>query len=446
MDHNKIIQKLCKAGFQSYLVGGAVRDFFAGQEPHDFDITTKATPEDIAKVFSGFRVDLVGKAFGVSLVEGFEVATFRVDSYPEQNGAKNCIPHFANTIEEDLSRRDLTINALALCPISGECVDLFNGVNDLKNGIIRFVGNADERIAEDPCRILRACRFLSKLQGTFDVDTLQALQRNVHRVASIDVERIADEVRKAMETPQPSIFFSALQVIGALDIIFPGFGAAVDHPHGNHHLETVWEHSLLAGDAVSSRFPLVRLAAFLHDAGKPYCYKRNADGTFSGHEAAGRDQVASWLKRLKFSNQDRETVVNLVYTHMIGGYKSMSPKAVRKFRKTLADLNVNPSDWIRIRIADRNANISKDTFTISEIRGLLSLFDDTGVEPVFNVNSLALKGGDIIRIFNLQPSKIVGDIQKHLLEFVVEEGFEFNTVEVLTVEAERFLRDKKVVN
>lgn len=446
MNHNEIIQNLCRAGFPTFLVGGAVRDIFTGEEPSDFDIVTQATPDEIEAVFQGRKVDTVGKSFGVTIVEGVEVATFRVDQFPNGNGSKNCEPVFASSIHEDLSRRDLTINALALCSISGELIDNHNGLEDLRNSVIRFVGNPDERIAEDPNRIVRACRFVAKIQGSFDPDTLFALQRNAHLVGThVDPERIGKEVLKAVQLEQPSLFFSALQLIGALQHVLPCLVPCVNHEHGQWHKETVWEHLLLAGDRVDSKFPVVRLAAFLHDVGKPVAFRNNNDGTFVGHEVAGAELVDAELRRLRFSNSVREQVVGLVRAHMWGSdLHDLSPKAIRRLRFRLSELNVSPSDWFRIRIADRSANLNKESFTLTELRERLAALKFRGVQelPVFNANALALKGGDIIRRFGLTPGPLVGRIQRHLVEFVVENGFEFNNEQALGVEIINFLKEE----
>lgn len=443
MNHNSIISQLCSAGFPTFLVGGAVRDLFSGFEPNDFDIVTQATPDQIEQVFQGCKVDTVGKSFGVTIVEGFEVATFRVDQFPNGNGSKNCIPTFAGSIHEDLARRDLTINALALCSITGELIDNHGGIADLRNSIVRFVGDPNERIAEDPNRIIRACRFIAKIQGSFEASTLEALRNNAHLVRThVDPERISKEILKAVELEQPSLFFSALQLIGALEHIFPSLVECVGHEHGQWHKETVWEHLLLAGDSVDGRFPLVRLAAFLHDVGKPAAFRQNNDGTFVGHEVIGAEVIDGDLRRLRFSNSDREAVVGLIRAHMWGSdLQDISPKAIRRLRFRLEGLNVSSSDWFRIRIADRSANLNKSPFTLAELRERVAALKFKGVEaaPVFNAQALALKGGDIIRLFNLSPSPLVGKIQKHLVEFVVENGFELNTFDALREEARDFL-------
>lgn len=431
-----ILAKLCKAGFESFLVGGVTRDFFDDKIPNDFDVVTKATPAEIENVFQGERVDTVGKSFGVTIVNGIEIATFRTDHYPAGNGAKQCVTRFAQSIHEDLSRRDLTINALALCPISGDVIDDFGGREDLRNRVIRFVGNADARIVEDPNRIVRACRFVAKLEGSFDIDTLFALRRNAHLVQThVDPERIAKEILKAMELDHPSLFFAALHTIGALKFIFPEMDNCVGHWHGVHHAETVWDHIMLAGDSVSPRFPLVRLAAFLHDIGKPGAFKFHADGSFIGHEMVGAAAADTCLRKLRFSTADREKIVNLVEIHMLGATPGMTAKAVRKFRKTLNDKGLTPQDWLRVRIADRKSNLRKEKFSFGDIRYRRSVFVDVEAPLPFTVNSLALRGGDLIEIFRLTPGPIVGQLQRHLLDFVLDNGAEFNTREALELEA-----------
>lgn len=436
MNHNQIIETLCQNGFSSYLVGGAVRDFFSNSNPKDFDIATSATPEQVAEIF-GISSNTKGKQFGVIILNGYEIATFREDFYPNGNGAKNCEVQYAKTIQEDLSRRDLTINSLALCPVSGDVIDPFNGLKDLRKSVIRFTGNPNKRIQEDPCRILRACRFLCKFEGVFEKNTFEALQNNIHKIKEIDSERIHDEILKVMKLRNPSIFFNALYLIGGLDYVFPGFSKCVNHDHGNHHLETIWEHLMLVGDSISAKFPLVRLAGFLHDCGKPSSFNKK-DGSFHGHEYTSANLADHWLKGLKFSNNERSTVVNLIRVHMLGATSEMSPKAIRKFRKALFDLNVEPSNWMRLRIADRKGNLHKNHFNFGDIRKRFSVFSFKEELP-FTVNSLALKGGDLVELFNLQKGPVVGKLQKHLLNFVLENGSEFNTVSALTVEANNFL-------
>ena len=436
LNHLDIIEKLCEAGYPSYIVGGAVRDSILGDTPKDIDIATKATPEEIERLFN-LHKGAVGKSFGVVLVGDYEVATFREDRY-ETYGAKNCQVSFASDIITDISRRDISVNGLALCPISGKIIDNFDGQGDLRKGIIRFIGDGEQRILEDPARIIRACRFLAKLEGRFAKDTLKVLKESSHLLSQVAPERLGKEVMKAMETRHPSLFFGALEVIGALDYVFPGFSVCVNHTHGNHHKETVWEHLMLVGDSITSKHPLVRLAGYLHDCGKPYSYSP-IDGTFIGHENSSAFLARKWLSHLKFSNSEIDRVTGIIQTHMLGASPGNTPKAIRRFRKTLADLGVTCQDWLRLRIADRKGNINKTPFNFSDIRYRRGIFEDQDIELPFTVNSLALKGGDLIRIFNLTPGPIVGKLQKDLLSWVIEEGPEKNTPENLEGRARELL-------
>lgn len=442
LTHNEIVQRLCQSGFSTYLVGGAIRDMFAGFDPSDFDITTSATPEQIFEVFSDRNVDTFGKTFGVTVVDGVDVATFRTDQYPNGNGAKNCQVRYATDIHSDLARRDFTINSLALCPITGDVIDDFNGRQDLQRRVLRFVGDAQARINEDPNRIVRACRFVAKFHASFAPETLEALIDSAHLVRdAVDPERIGIEIKKALLLPEPSLFFSALEVVGALQFVFPGIEKCVDHVHGRFHTETVWEHMLLACDKVSKKFPLVRLAALLHDCGKPEAFLRENGESFTYHEHISADLVDTWLSHLRFSNENRDFVRGLVRLHMWGSIEELSARAVRCLLFRLHELGVDIPSWFRLCIADRHANVRKNDFTFAEIKqNVQRLTRSCAVaDTPMSVNALTLKGGDIIRVFGINPSPLVGQVQHHLLEFVLENGNECNQTSVLIEEAHKFL-------
>lgn len=445
MDHSEIVKTLCKHGFETYIVGGAVRDFLNGSEPKDFDIVTKARPEEIMNLFPGSMSNSVGKSFQVTLIGDVEVATYRKDKHPEMFNAKTCVTEYADTLQEDLDRRDLTINAMALCHFTGDIIDIHGGKEDLNKSIIKFVGDPIERIKQDPNRIIRACRFLAKLEGTFDQETFKALQSCAHYVNDyVDPERIRIEILKAMEVDTPSLFFSALHLIGALKYILPEMDECFNHQHGFFHKETIGEHILAAGDNVSKKLPLVRLAAFLHDIGKPYAFRQNNDGSFIHHEFHGANIVKFRLKKLKFSNIEIETIANLVYCHMMQ-CRSLTPRGQRRLRKRLADLNVDPRSYIRVKLADRQANMAKDVNTFTPIKELVLGVGIRSKEEIFPLTTkdLILSGGTLINTFNLSPGPIVGKLQKHLLEFIVDNGNEFNTEEALLEQSRLFLEQNK---
>ena len=442
--HIDIVRKLCEHNYATFIVGGAVRDMLNGNEPKDFDIVTAATPENIVCIFKDHNVKTVGKSFGVTLIDGFEVATFRHDRHTQLLDARKTIVEYANNIHEDLSRRDLTINALALCEITGELVDDFNGLNDLNRKIIRFVGDPVQRIKEDPVRIIRACRFLAKLGGNFDAPTFIALKEHSRYVKDhVAPERIRIEILKAMETKEPSMFFAALHIIGALKYILPSLEETVMHDHGKHHMENVWEHSMLVGDAISRKFPLVRLAGYLHDVGKPKAFIENEGNHFGGHSSIGIDIVRHELSKLRFSREEKSVVCGLVRSHMWLGSSEMTPKTVRKALYRLEELGVKKRDWMRLRIADRKGNVSKIPFTLADIKERASNIGILGEplidEPKISVHHISVSGGELIEYLGLKPGPIVSEIQNHLLKYLIENGWENDNPETLLHIAKEYI-------
>jgi len=429
----EIINILCDEGFSTFIVGGAVRDMLLGQNPEDIDIATKATPNDIQKLFS--NVKLVGESFGVALVNGVEVTTFRADRH-FGIGDENCVVDFADTIEDDLSRRDFTINAMALCHFSGEIIDPYNGKQDLQNSLIKFVGNPEQRILEDPNRIIRACRFLAKIDGEFESYTLSALQEFSFMIESaVAPERVRKEIIKAMALPNASAFFSALKLIGALRYIFPSLDKTWNLDHGNYHKETIYDHNMLVGDSISPKFPLVKLSGYLHDVGKPVAAIKNNYNNFARHEVDSEELARKELTFMKFSNYEVGYICGLIRSHMYS-FNDLKPKTARKILSKINDRGVSLKYLFRLKIADRKGNLMKNPFTFSEIRGKIEQFQVEEETP-FTVKSLAVTGGDLINHFNLTPSPLVGEIQRYLLEYVIEEGG--NERETLLKKAEEYL-------
>jgi len=219
--YQNIIRKIQTSGFEAYLVGGCVRDMLLGKEPSDYDICTNATYNQLRKIFPNENIDPIGKQFQVIIIDGIEIATYRIDNYDIDGRLVSTTP--VSNIEIDLGRRDLTINSMAMNPITGNIIDLYKGQEDLKKGIIRFTGNTSQRIQEDPLRIIRACRFLSTLQFMFDKNTFFALQKWGNLLKDLPVERFHIEIVKALKNSKyPSTFFRALKNIDCLKyILFP---------------------------------------------------------------------------------------------------------------------------------------------------------------------------------------------------------------------------------
>ena len=307
-----ILKTLNQAGYRSYLVGGAVRDLIQGKPPGDMDILTLAEPDEIRSLFPNQKVRVVGSSFPVTLVNGVEVASCRVSA--RGMSAESSDKTFPNA---DLARRDLTINSMALDPLNGELLDPWGGQKDLADRIIRFTGEGSRRILEDPLRMVRACRFAAALNGRISRDSLAAIAANKNRLTeSIAGERIRGELLKAMSMDLPSRFFSLLHTTGLLAFILPCLDRCWDLDGGPNHAETVFEHCMLVGDALPGKQPLLRLAGFLHDAGKFDAARlKNGLLAFHGHElhdaAISRD-----LGALRFSNRETVYILSLVRAHM----------------------------------------------------------------------------------------------------------------------------------
>jgi putative nucleotidyltransferase with HDIG domain len=431
--HEKFIfSTLLSHGFQAFLVGGAVRDFFRGIDPTDFDIATDASPSQIKDLFSTFmRVDFVGESFGVCLVGGVEVATFRNDIHLGGNHRDTEVT-FVKTIEEDLSRRDFTINAIAM-DIDGNVVDPFGGISDLANKIVRFVGNPLERIKEDNNRVFRACRFVAVLDGKLERETATAIM-NIHcwpRLSfNVAPERIQLEILKTLKTTRKaSVFFETLWEVGLLSKVFPELIYGRDHDHGDYHSEDVWQHNMIVGDSITTKYPLVKLAGYLHDIGKPSSYN-GLDKSFHDHEKIGERIVRERLFDLRFSTESINNVAHLVRYHM-RSLRGLTPKAKRRTLVLLHEKNVWWRDLIRLRVGDTCGNLAKPNPDINTIREYITTFKNNEFVPV-NVLNLDIDGREIMNILGIEPGPRVGAAQKLLLQYVIDNGEEFNTFEHLS--------------
>jgi len=447
MTSKQIIEKLSKSGFEVFIVGGFVRDQLMGfDKSSDIDIVTSAKPDEIIDLFQEQNVKLVGKNFGVVIVDNIEVATYRIDKSFGLSD-KNTEIKFANTIEEDLSRRDLTINSIALDPFSEKIVDPFNGVKDLKDKIIRFTGDPFKRIYEDPNRIIRACRFLALIDGKFDKNTKDEMKNYSDYVLNyVNPERIRLEVLKSMKIQKASLFFNCLYEINCLQYIFPSLETCYNfkNGHGKYHIESIIDHSLICGDNITTKYPLLKLTGYLHDVGKPISADINKDGQlkFLGHEKTGAKVVEDELKNLTFSNYEIDYIKNLIYFHMRIPYQTLAKplkksrrtkiisekrynrrnRIVRRFLKKINDKDVNYKDLVRLMIADRIANISKNNYTFFQKKLIMTIFKNVlNEKPPNKFSDLKINGNDIMEIRNLKPSPEVGRIKKQLLQMIVND-------------------------
>jgi tRNA nucleotidyltransferase (CCA-adding enzyme) len=429
-----IIETLCKNGFEAYFAGGFVRDMLMGVEPSDFDVATNARPDVIKALFRDRKVTVAGKSFNVCIVDGIEVATYRRGRFRSMTDPNRNV-ELADNIHEDLKRRDLSINSMAFCPYSGDIIDDFNGAADLKDKVIRFTANPADRIREDPCRILRACRFLSKIEGRFDSASFDALCRYKTTVkAFVAPERVRGEVLKALEYDRPSIFFKALHDIGVLGDILPCLEKCFGLDGGPYPNETVFDHCMKVGDALSAKRPLLRLAGFLHDVGKAETAGfKNGRLTFIGHETA-IDGLLSDLSALKFSTDEWTFVKDLVNIHMRKVDADTSPQAVRRLIVVLRGKRIPYTDFLRFKIANKKGNTLKPDLTLSEIKSMAARFraELSSDKPrAFVIKDLAVTGFDVMRILDVPAGPVVGRTLQSLLDAVIDDPG-LNTYENLT--------------
>lgn len=422
-------------GFECYLVGGSVRDLILGFDIYDYDFATNARPEQVMKLFK--RVIPTGVKHGTVTVlvqdMEFEVTTYRADG-KYFDGRRPETVYFASSLEEDVTRRDFTINGLALDIRTNEIIDHVNGLEDIKDGIIRTIGNPDERFKEDGLRTYRACRLASKLKFTIEDKTLNSISQALDVAAKVSVERIRDELFKILETDKPSLGFEYMRKTGLLRNCLPELYEAYGVDQNRYHAYDIYYHSIYSCDAAPRGNPLVRLAALFHDIGKVQTRRMGDDGdyTFYNHEVIGARIVRRIMKRLKFSNTEIDRVNNLVINHMFHYTNEWTDGAVRRFMRKVGVENL--PDLFTLREADRSGNGSR--FGIPEpIKKLQERIDlIIEAENAITVTDLDINGNIIMDTFDLKPGPLIGKILKELLELVLDNP-EINDRDILLQEA-----------
>lgn len=423
----EITKKLKRMEFQTYLVGGCVRDLLLGIPAKEWDITTSAKPEDMKKLFK--KVIPTGIDYGtvtVILSDGqYEVTTFRSDEkYVDGRHPSNV--RFTEDIHKDLSRRDFTINALAYDPETKELIDDHKGQDDLKKNLIRAIGNPTDRFSEDGLRSIRACRFAAKLEFKIEKETLKAISKTLEITKKVAAERIHDEIIKLLSAKKPSIGIELMRQTGLLKLVLPELEACygIEQPPNFHKYDVYW-HSLYACDTASPNNIKVRLAALLHDIAKPEC---KVDYTFYNHDKNGSRTTKAILKRLKFSNNDIETIANLVSSHMFNYKSEWSDAAVRRFIRRIGGIETIPN-LFALRNADTAA--MKDKVGSKYLSELQKRIDKIVAEQnALHVKNLKVDGKDIMAVLKIKPGPKVGEVLNILLEKVLDDP-KLNTRETL---------------
>lgn len=439
-----LVKNLKEAGFEAYVVGGCTRDILLGKKPKDWDITTNASPSQIQKIFPKsfyknkfFTVTVLTESNDSTLKE-IEITTFRKETkYTDRRHPDKVF--FAKTLEQDLSRRDFTINAIAfdLFDSSVEIIDPFEGRKDLEKKIIRAVGNAKERFSEDALRMLRAVRFAVCLGKFWQIEekTFEAIKENAFWIQSIAKERIRDEFLKIIESEAASKGIEFLRESGLLKYIIPEILEGYKVSQNKHHIYDCYTHSLRSLDyAAKQGFNIyVRLAALFHDVGKPRVKKgEGPDATFYNHEVVSAKMTAQILNRLRFSKKDIEKIVKLVRYHLFyynpGQVKESS---IRRLLRKVGPENIE--ELLQLRMADRiGSGVPKAE--PYKLRHLRYLIEKVSQDPI-SVKMLKVNGNDVMRILNIQPGPKVGQILDILLGYVLEDPKK-NKKEILEREIE----------
>jgi poly(A) polymerase/tRNA nucleotidyltransferase (CCA-adding enzyme) len=424
---------LIRGGFQAYLVGGCVRDLFTGKEPNDWDITTDATPDEIQKLFpesvyeNDFGTVGIKTESDISSLKIVEVTTFRIEGEYSDNRHPDHVT-FAKTVEEDLARRDFTVNAMAFSLTKKKrqttddmLVDPFGGVNDLKKKVIRAVGNAEDRFEEDALRLMRAVRLATQLNFSIEEKTKRAIVKKSKLLRAIAVERIRDEFQKLIMTPHAADGIFSLEEYGLLQYILPELRAGIGCAQNKHHKYTVFEHNVRALEyAAKKEFSLaVRLASLLHDVGKPETKRgKGGEATFYNHEMVGARMAKNALLRLKFSNDLVDRVRHLIRYHMF--YYNVGEVSESGVRRFIARVGVeNIDDILRVREADRIGSLVPKAFPY-KLRHLVFMIEKVRHDPV-HPKMLAFKGDDIMKALGIGPGKKIGHILFILLEDVLDD-------------------------
>lgn len=415
-----IIEKLDSNGYESFLVGGCLRDIILGNDPHDFDIATNALPDKIEEIFSEYKTVNIGKKFGTIIIvqdEGnVEITTFRRESEYE-DGRRPSKIYFSNNILEDLSRRDFTINSMAYNKSRG-LIDPFNGQEDIDKRIIRTVGDPNVRFKEDHLRILRAIRFATVLEFQIEEKTYGAIIEEGNSLLNISVERIYNELVKILLAKTPSSGIRLMLETGILELIIPELLDAVDfNQHNPHHDKDVFEHSLCVLDKVPPIISL-RLAALFHDIGKPHCLTFDDNiGHFYGHDKLGVDITKGILTRLKSPNETINKVSVLIYDHM-SQHNEMGPKGLKR---QIARVGIeNIFNLLDLQKADRICSSDRDNnidFLIEREKEIKSIIEYK--EP-YEKSQLVMDGNDIINL-GYKQGKVIGQILEYLLDIVIKE-------------------------
>ena len=423
----RICQRLRAAGHGAYVVGGCVRDLLLGRSAADWDVATSALPEAVQALFH--RSIPTGLKHGtITVLDGdtqVEVTTFRSEGAYADGRHPDRVT-FGVTLDEDLARRDFTVNALAFDPETERLVDPHGGQRDLAARLLRAVGDPVARLCEDGLRVMRAARFAATLEFELDPATEAAIPAALGSLARVSQERVRDELVKLLGARTPSRGLGILARSGALAVILPELAEGIGQVQNRYHHHDVWTHTMATVDATPAGDPpdpVRRLSALLHDVAKPRTAAPREDApgefTFYRHDLVGAELSETILRRLRVSNRDRERVVAVVAHHMFWYTPEWTDSAVRRFVAKVGE-GLLP-DLFALREGDvvgRGRGEDPDV-ELGELRARIGRVLEE--DQALTVGDLAIKGGDVITALALRPGPVVGELLRALLELVLED-------------------------
>jgi len=427
------IRKLEEAGHQAYLVGGSVRDFLINKEAKDWDITSSAKPEDIQKIFpKHFYKNNFGTV--TVFIDNFpiEITTYRLERGYSDKRHPDFVRYTKN-LKDDLKRRDFTINAMALSA-NKEIIDFFNGEMDLKEKLIRAVGNPEERFKEDALRLLRAVRFAAQLNFKIEKETEETIKKLVGNLRFVSKERIRDELIKIVMSKHPKYGFDLMSKLGILEQVLPEVAKGIGVEQNKHHIYTVYEHNTRALQYTADQnYHLdVRLAALFHDVAKPQTKAgKGSNATFYNHDIVGAGITKKILRRLKFSNKEIRKISLLVRYHLFYyNVDEVTESSVRRLIRKVGLENIN--DLILVRFADRIGSGTPKAEPY-KLRHFKYMVDKVSRDPI-SVKMLKINGSDLMKLLNIPPSPKIGLILNALLSEVLDNS-SLNNKEILRKKA-----------
>ncbi len=433
----KVIETLEDGGFEAFLVGGCVRDLILDRTPKDWDVTTNATPEKITRLFPDSFYENTFGTVGVKIesenetLKVIEVTPYRLEGEYSDNRHPDTVI-FSQKIEDDLKRRDFTMNCLAYSVLKNEVIDLYNGKMDIKDKIVRTVGEAEHRFKEDGLRILRAIRLSTELEFDIEPNTEKAILENANLLENISKERIRDEFTKIIMSKSPMKGILTMKKLNVLQYVVPELEDAIGVEQGGIHAYDVWEHLLRSlQHSADKEYPLeLRLSALFHDISKPETRRgggKNKQWTFFGHEVLGARKTKKILEKLKYPTKIIEKTVSMIRWHMFfSDTEQISLSAVRRMIVNVGRDNI--WDLMNLRICDRigAGRPKEDPYRLRKYHAMI----EEALRDPISVGMLKIDGKKIMEITKITPGPKIGFTLHALLEEVLEDPTK-NTEEYL---------------